>query len=77
MCIRDRDKYIYAPGPARAGGNDYHGGCSFSLFIDLGRARDIYSCDKVGNDIELAWPEYGVFRDGKATPKAAGVKPEK
>lgn len=30
------DRYDYAPGQAKAGPNDYHGGTSFSLFVDYG-----------------------------------------
>jgi hypothetical protein len=33
------DAYVGTP-PGRAGGNDYHGGTSLSLFLDLGRGRD-------------------------------------
>ena len=60
-----RDSYFYKPGPARAGGNDYHGGTSFSLFVDSGREIDTYTSEKAKNNVEFAWPEYGVFRDGK------------
>ncbi len=59
------DRYYYAPGPARAGVNNYHGGSSFSFFVDDGLSRDIYSNDQLFNNTERAWPEYGVFRDGK------------
>ncbi len=59
------DVYDYKPGPARAGGNKYHGGSSFSLFLDLGDDIDTYSSDKANNDVEISRPEYGVFRDGK------------
>ncbi len=71
-----RDEYIYKPGPARAGGNDYHGGCSFSFFVDLGGEKDVYASDKVRNDVELAWKEYGVFRDGKGEVQEPVGKPE-
>ncbi len=60
-----KDRYIYNAGPARAGGNDYHGGSSFSLFVDAGKDADYYSSDRVRNDAELGWKEYGIFRDGK------------
>ncbi len=33
---------------ARAGGNDYHGGTSVSLFLDLGRGRDVYEQEPPG-----------------------------
>ena len=72
-----QDIYDYKPGPARAGGNNYHGGSSFSLFLDQGDAEDQYTNEKVGNDIELAWPEYGVFRDGEGVVKSPLEKPVK
>jgi len=71
-----RDEYIYKPGPARAGGNDYHGGSSFSFFIDLGKDKDVYTSDKVRNDVELVWREYGVFRDGKGEIVMPMERPE-
>ncbi len=37
------DVYDYPPGQARAGGNDYHGGTSLSIFIDSGGGRDLYN----------------------------------
>lgn len=70
------DRYDYKPGPARAGGNHYHGGSSFSFFVDLGGEQDIYTSDCVGNDVEFAWPEYGVFRDGKGELKSPLERPE-
>lgn len=71
------DSYIYNSGPARAGGNSYHGGSSFSLFLDIGHERDLYSNDKYINDTERAWKEYGVFRDGRGTlPETVG-RPDK
>jgi hypothetical protein len=49
LCIfRDgggRDIYDYPPGQARAGGNDYHGGSSLSMFIDEGGDVDSYNWD--------------------------------
>lgn len=69
------DYYDYKPGPARAGGNDYHGGFSFSLFLDLDDDQDTYTSPKGGNDIERAWKEYGVFRDGEGIPAEPIVKP--
>jgi len=59
------DRYDYPPAPARAGGNEYHGGTSLSIFLDLGGENDVYSSDKVGNNREIALPEYGLFHDGK------------
>lgn len=71
------DYYDYASGPARAGGNNYHGGSSFSLFLDQGGEEDTYTSKRVGNDIEKCWVEYGVFRDGKGVLKSALEKPVK
>ena len=58
-----RDSYKYAPGQARAGGNDYHGGTSLSLFIDEGGAKDYYNAAVSGNNLVSGWPEYGFFAD--------------
>jgi hypothetical protein len=58
-----RDSYNYAPGQARAGGNDYHGGTSLSLFIDEGGDVDYYTSEKSANDSITGWPEYGFFAD--------------
>jgi len=70
------DRYIYPAGPARAGGNDYHGGTSLSFFVDYGPEQDIYTCSTIANDTEYAWPEYGVFRDGKGELKSPLEKPK-
>ena len=70
------DQYIYPAGPARAGGNDYHGGTSLSFFVDQGNGEDTYTCEQMGNDSEYAWPEYGVFRDGKGELKSPLEKPK-
>lgn len=58
-----RDRYDYAPGPARAGGNDYHGGTSLSLFIDEGGAPDGYTATSAANDTTAFLPENGFFLD--------------
>ncbi|MFH1515907.1 MAG: hypothetical protein ABIG42_10665, partial [bacterium] len=71
-----KDEYVYPAGPARAGGNDYHGGHSLSLFVDQGDEQDIYTCETVENDVELAWPDFGIFRDGKAELKSPLEKPK-
>ena len=70
------DEYIYKSGPGRAGDNKYHGGISLSLFIDAGKEKDFYNCDKVRNNVELAWPEFGIFRDGKGRLKSPQKRPE-
>jgi hypothetical protein len=66
-----RDTYNYAPGQARAGGNDYHGGTSLSLFIDEGGADDYYNAASSGNNLVSGWPEYGFFADLPGTLTAA------
>ncbi|MBU0637825.1 MAG: PDZ domain-containing protein [Planctomycetes bacterium] len=38
-----RDNYVSNQGRARASGNDYHGGTSFALLLDLGGADDRYA----------------------------------
>ena len=63
------DSFQYDPGPARAGSNTYHGGHSFSLFVTRGSGKNHFSSDRVKNDAELWWPDFGFFRDGKAVPQ--------
>jgi len=58
-----RDTYRYAPGQARAGGNDYHGGTSFSLFVDEGGARDRYTAPDARNTAIRYAPEHGFALD--------------
>jgi len=58
-----RDRYDYLPGPARAGGNSYHGGTSLSLFIDEGGQEDFYGSVKAHNGRAFWHPEYGFFID--------------
>lgn len=58
-----RDSYVFLPGPARAGGNDYHGGTSFSLFIDEGGKRDDYTAQTRENNAFRYEPEHGFFMD--------------
>ncbi|MBD3235316.1 MAG: hypothetical protein GF330_01265 [Candidatus Eisenbacteria bacterium] len=57
------DRYDYPPGPARAGGNSYHGGTSFSLFVDAGGDRDRYAHADFHNDAFRTAPEHGFFLD--------------
>ncbi|MEZ5339764.1 MAG: PDZ domain-containing protein [bacterium] len=57
------DVYDYPAGQARAGGNDYHGGTSLSLFIDSGGGNDSYNSDSSGNDMIRGWPTHGFFAD--------------
>ena len=66
-----RDRYDYAPGPARAGGNDYHGGTSFSLFIDEGGDEDLYESSRAANDRAYRHPEHGFFLDHRETLERA------
>ncbi len=67
ICIfrdrRGRDTYTYPPGQARAGGNDYHGGTSFSIFIDEGGRADTYDAEQSANDHTYHRPEHGFFLD--------------
>jgi hypothetical protein len=58
-----RDTYIYPPGQARAGDNEYHGGTSLSLFLDEGGDEDYYSSSRSGNGMVTGWPEHGFFAD--------------
>jgi hypothetical protein len=68
-----RDAYVYAPGQARAGGNNYHGGTSFSLFVDEGGQEDLYTTESAGNDFRRYKPEHGFFMDlaGRLEEKTA------
>ncbi len=67
VCIfldrKGRDTYDYRSGPARAGGNSYHGGTSLSLFVDEGGSRDRYSAEGFGNGEVRHAPEHGFFID--------------
>jgi hypothetical protein len=65
------DTYRYAPGQAGAGGNDYHGGTSFSLFIDEGGARDIYTASGARNTTIRYAPEHGFAVDLDGTLERA------
>ena len=57
------DVYDYPAGQARAGGNDYHGGTSLSLFIDAGGGNDSYNSKDGANDKVSGWPAHGFFAD--------------
>lgn len=57
------DRYIYGPGQARAGGNDYHGGTSFSLFVDEGGRTNTYTSDEGAQGGFRYRPEHGFFLD--------------
>jgi hypothetical protein len=57
------DRYLYKPGPARAGGNNYHGGTSYSLFIDDGGGADTYSAEGCQDNMLRYRPEHGVCVD--------------
>lgn len=58
------DIYRYHKGPAIAGEPDREGVTSFSLFMDLGEEIDHYTNERVGNNMERCWPQYGIFYDG-------------
>jgi hypothetical protein len=49
--------------PARSGPNDYHGGTSFSLFVDEGGGRDQYEGKEARNDAILKSGAHGFFVD--------------
>ncbi len=70
FCLfRDRsgkDRYLCSSGQGRAGGNDYHGGTSFSLFIDEGGAEDDYGAPG-RNSAVFAGPEHFACLDLPAT----------
>ncbi len=66
------DEYRYAPGPARSGANNYHGGTSLSLFLEIGFKEDLYTSETARNQSVQYKPEHGFFVDlfggiGKAT----------
>ncbi len=65
------DTYDYPAGQARAGGNDYHGGTSLSLFIDTGGDDDTYNSERSANDLVSGWPAHGFFADLPGTLSAA------
>ena len=48
--------------PGRAGGNDYHGGTSLSLFLDLGPGQDRYESGLAPGEIRVG-PEHGIRAD--------------
>ena len=56
-----RDTYL-REGEARAGGNDYHGGTSLSIFLEEGGDDDAYAGEDRNNQERLQ-PEHGVFID--------------
>ncbi|MCR4317603.1 MAG: PDZ domain-containing protein [Planctomycetes bacterium] len=56
------DEYLYCA-PARAGGNDYHGGHSFSIFLDEGGGNDTYGTDGYENNLVWGFIDYGFFAD--------------
>jgi hypothetical protein len=58
-----RDTYLYAPGPARAGGNDYHGGTSFSVLIDEDGNDNEYPLWDAPASGYASWPEHGFWLD--------------
>ncbi len=61
--LQGRDAYEFLPGPARAGGNDYHGGASFALFVDEQGGDDRYTAPWAGNTMKRHEPEHGFFLD--------------
>lgn len=65
LCIfwdkRGDDTYL-EPALGRAGGNDYHGGTSLSLFMDAGGGKDRYAGENQ-NESSTSAPEHGFFVD--------------
>jgi hypothetical protein len=57
-----RDHYRRNAGAARAGSNDYHGGTSLSLLLDLGGAEDVYAGEG-RNGVVRCGGEHGFFAD--------------
>jgi hypothetical protein len=57
-----RDTYVGQQNRIRSGPNDYHGGSSFSLFLDLGGEPDQYGDPAVNNTVHHA-PTHGFFLD--------------
>ena len=66
-----RDRYTFAPGQALAGGNDYHGGASLSLFLDEGGAQDTYTSTVSKNGALRFRPQNGLFLDLTGTAAKA------
>ncbi len=56
------DFYDYNTIQARAGGNNYHGGTSFSFFLDQGTQEDQYRSEMTNNSTR-SHPEYGIAID--------------
>ncbi len=57
-----RDEYTNGSNPGVAGVNHYHGGTSFSIFIDQGSEGDIYNLKKIDNTLILQGKN-GIFLD--------------
>ncbi len=71
-----RDTYRQHNGSVRAGGNDYHGGASLSLMLDLGGDTDDYAGDTSHNNLTSHAGEHGFFIDspGDMARTAAGFR---
>ncbi len=61
------DRYLKNGGRARASGNDYHGGTSLSLILDLGGDEDLYSGSPAANNRIRHTQEHGFFADVPTT----------
>jgi hypothetical protein len=66
-----KDRYAYTPGQARAGGNTYHGGTSFSLFIDEGGDEDIYGHKERNGTIRTGGENFAFLDLGGTAADAA------
>ncbi|MGD8452123.1 MAG: PDZ domain-containing protein [Phycisphaerae bacterium] len=61
------DDYATVPGRVRASPNDYHGGASLSLLLDLGGGEDRYAGQTQPNNTITVQPEHGLFADVPGT----------
>ena len=62
-----RDSYLKNSGQARASGNDYHGGTSMSLILDLGGDQDLYAGSTGPNNAIRHTQAHGFFADVPGT----------
>lgn len=68
---RGADRYLSPPSLGQAGGNDYHGGTSLSVFIDEGGDRDTYAGAPIEGAPAHAAGEHGIVADLPGTLAAA------
>ncbi|MBI4865268.1 MAG: hypothetical protein HY815_34145, partial [Candidatus Riflebacteria bacterium] len=63
MDLAGDDVYRLGSGPGRAGPNEYHGGESLSVFVDVGGGVDRYDPPGLQNDSVLVSGAVGIFAD--------------